>query len=139
MTYGLFALVLFVALQAYVRLAPSDVARWHVDPFEASHPQKRGSLKQFETTSPAATALSHFEQVAAATDRTQLLAGGIDEGRMTFVTRSRFWGFPDYTTIGVRESQAGSEVAVLARARFGGNDWGVNAARIRTWRAATGN
>ncbi|HHB81701.1 MAG TPA: DUF1499 domain-containing protein, partial [Aliiroseovarius sp.] len=49
---------------------------------------------------------------------------------MTFVTRSRLWGFPDYTTI----AYADGRITIFARLRFGRSDLGVNAARVGAWR-----
>ena len=52
-----------------------------------------------------------------------------DDGQVTYVTRSKWMGFPDYTT--VRNSE---EVLELwARSRFGQSDLGVNRARVEDW------
>jgi uncharacterized protein (DUF1499 family) len=48
---------------------------------------------------------------------------------VTYVTRSRVMGFPDYTTV----RQAGDMVEIYGRLRFGKSDLGVNAARIDRW------
>ena len=50
---------------------------------------------------------------------------------MTYITRSLLWGFPDYTT--AQTTPQGTRL--YARQRFGSNDWGVNAARLRDWLA----
>jgi uncharacterized protein (DUF1499 family) len=59
--------------------------------------------------------------------RTTLLAGSIAEGHLTYVTRSKWMGFPDYTTL----EQSGDTIKMFARLRFGRQDMGVNAARLR--------
>jgi hypothetical protein len=43
-------------------------------------------------------ALARLDEIALATPRTTRLAGSPDEGRITWITRSALWGFPDYTT-----------------------------------------
>jgi uncharacterized protein (DUF1499 family) len=48
------------------------------------------------------------------------------EERLTYVTRSRWIGFPDYTTI----EQDGDVIKLYARLRFGQSDLGVNKARL---------
>ncbi|WP_243614316.1 DUF1499 domain-containing protein [Shimia aestuarii] len=48
---------------------------------------------------------------------------------ITYITRSRMIGFPDYTTV----LQAGEELLIHARSRFGRRDFGVNAVRVERW------
>jgi hypothetical protein len=71
--------------------------------------------------------------IALATPRTRVLAGSVGEGRITFVTRSRVMGFPDFTTAAVMQSDAGPHVCLYGRQGIGEYDWGVNAARVRDW------
>ena len=131
-------LILVAALQAYVRLSPMDAEVWHVDPFDAEARKDGAALVRFSSSMSPTQTLEAFEAVALATARTQVLAGTPDSGRMSFITRSALWGFPDVTTIGVREAGEGSEVAIFARLRFGKSDLGVNAKRVAAWRAAVG-
>lgn len=63
------------------------------------------------------------------TPRTLRLAGSVAEGRITWETRSLFWGFPDYATAEVRPDGLYN----YARLRFGSSDFGVNAARLQDW------
>jgi hypothetical protein len=127
-------LAALVALALYVRLAPSDPARWHVAP-DAEGPAgevvvaglNRATLR-LETAAPA-DLLARLDAVALAAPRTVRLAGSVDEGRITWVTRSTLWGFPDYTTAEVQ----GDALYIMARSRFGQGDMGVNAARLRDW------
>ena len=129
--------VVLVALLAivmgFVRLAPSDPADWHhmpeITPDMARADKLRGVLRQAET---GPDGLARLAAVALQTPRTVLLAGSVDEGMMTFVTRSRFWGFPDYTTA----RQDGDRLVIHARQRFGRSDLGVNRARVDRWLAA---
>lgn len=131
-------LALLIAAQAYVRLAPLSAETWHVDSFKASDPGQGGALEKFNTPLEAQAVLKALSAVAQVTPRTTILAGSVPEGRMSFVTRSMLWGFPDVTTISVRDAAEGTEVAILARLRFGKSDIGVNGKRITAWRAAAG-
>ena len=136
----LVVVVLVAALAAYVRLAPSDPARWHTDPAEAEPGPGRFVVKPAggDTDGPLLAmppreALAALDAVARATPRTRVLAGSVEEGRITYVTRSALWGFPDYTTAEAVPAEGGARLVVFARLRFGESDLGVNAARVRGW------
>lgn len=143
-------LVLIVAGgMAYIRLAPSDPARWHVDPGYAIEfggltafppgPESviqleggaRAMITLFETTSDEA--LAALDAIALSSPRTRRLAGSVEEGRITWITRSAVMGFPDYTTAEARPSGSAVNIDLHARLRFGRSDFGVNAARLRDW------
>lgn len=135
---GYLALGLLVALAAfalYVRAAPSDPARWHVAPM-AEGPmgavvagENSAALRLGPEAGVPAELLAKLDTVALATARTSRLAGSVEEGRITWVTRSALWGFPDYTTAEARPDG----LYVEARSRFGQRDMGVNAARLTDW------
>ena len=133
----LVALALLVAGGAgYVRFAPSDPARWHVPPAGAEGPRGevltvKGGATLLLTSADPAMELAALDAIALATPRTTRLAGRAAEGRITWISRSRFWGFPDYTTAQITPDG----LAIYARQRFGSNDWGINAARLRDWLA----
>jgi uncharacterized protein (DUF1499 family) len=139
---GRAVLVLLAALVVYglwVRLAPSVPAHWHVDPLTAPDPGSRNFARlspgEVRGTDPASLA----RQVQAAMEampRTRLLAGSAEELHMTFITRSRLWGFPDYTSVRILAADGGATLAAFARARFGSDDLGVNAARLAALAAA---
>jgi uncharacterized protein (DUF1499 family) len=124
-----------VGFAAYVRLAPSQVARWHTDPAEGTAGATSHIAKVFVPLPPA-EALAAFDAVAMAEPRTRRLAGSAVEGRITYVSRSAFWGFPDYTTVAAIPHDDGAWLLIHARARFGQSDLGVNAARTARWTAA---
>jgi hypothetical protein len=135
---GLLAAV--VGFAGYVRLAPSDPARWHVGPslygWDHDGPWDQvvalgggASLRLSTAVGAPSDLLSRLDAVALATPRTTQLAGSVDEGRITWVTRSALWGFPDYTTAEVRPDG----LYIHARLRFGSSDMGVNAARLNDW------
>ena len=126
---------------AWVRLAPIDAEAWHVDPLAADPPGASGWLVRpqggdaagpvFAATPEAL--LLRLDAVARAAPRTRRIAGRPEEGRMTYLTRSRFWGFPDFTTVTALPVPDGAAPVLLARARFGHSDLGVNRARIEDW------
>lgn len=124
-----------LAFAAWVRLAPSDPAAWHVPP-QAEGPWDEvvpltgaASLRLSAAKGAPADLLARLDAIAMATPRTTRLAGSVEEGRITWVTRSALWGFPDFTTAEVR----GDGLYLHARLRFGREDMGVNAARLRDW------
>ncbi len=128
-------LAALAAFALYVRLAPSDPARWHVPPVAEGPAGEVVALEgaaslRLQGDGPAL--LAQLDSIALATPRTTRLAGSVAEGRITWITRSAIWGFPDYTTAEVRPDG----LAVYARLRFGRSDLGVNAARLDAWRAA---
>ncbi|WP_319826442.1 DUF1499 domain-containing protein [Thalassovita sp.] len=120
-------LILVAGFAVWVRLAPTDPARWHL-PVEgrADKDFKAGALR---VISGGAQVLVALDGIILATPRTRVLAGSVSGGRVSYVTRSKLWGFPDYTTVELR----GEEIAILGRSRFGRSDMGVNRARIEAW------
>lgn len=139
-TLGIILLLIVVAaigLALWVRVAPSREADWHVD-LAAPGFTPGANWAAFcpapdsRWASAEAPDLGRVRQIALDWPRTQLLFGSPEAGRMTFVTRSRLMGFPDYTTVGVRDGQ----LCIVARQRFGLEDLGVNAARVGAWAQA---
>jgi uncharacterized protein (DUF1499 family) len=134
LVWGLLAAV--VAFAAYVRLAPSDPARWHVDLARGGLPAHaqvfciRPDNRYGPVAGDPAALLARLDSIALAAPRTERLAGSPGEGRITWLTRSALMGYPDYTTAQV---MAGPGLCVAGRQRFGSNDWGVNARRIGGW------
>jgi uncharacterized protein (DUF1499 family) len=124
-----------LALGAWVRLSPSDPARWHGDPAQGAAGDNSHVARAFLPEPPEA-ALAAFDAVALAEPRTQRLAGSVAEGRVTYVTRSAVWGFPDYTTVAAEAAEGGAWLVIHARARYGRSDLGVNAGRVGRWLVA---
>lgn len=141
------AFLALLAAAAWVRHAPSDPARWHVDPLTAARPAgpnafllrpEGGDAAAPVYPMPPAALARAVDAAARADGRTELLAGSVEEGFMTYLTRSRIWGFPDYSSVRVLPAEGGATLAVFARARFGRSDLGVNRARVERWLAALG-
>lgn len=121
------ALALIAAGIAYVRLAPSDLEHWHTMPaFQSDSNFENGANRVVET---GPNGLAHLAVVAKAAPRTRLLAGSPDHGKMTWITRTKWIGFPDYTTA----VQEGDTLRIHARSRFGKSDLGVNRVRVEDW------
>lgn len=131
----LLLLALLAGAAAWVRLAPSDPARWHTDPALGAEGPNSATLR-LTLPAPPPEALARLAAVAEATPRTTRLAGRPEDGRITWITRSRLWGFPDYTSAAAVPAAEGSEIILHARSRFGASDRGVNRARLAAWATA---
>lgn len=122
--------VLLVVLglgMAYLRLAPSDPGRWHVArDITEDRNLEGGVLRRVETGKDG---LARLDKVARNWPHTRVLAGSVEEGMITYVTRSAVLGFPDYTTV----RQVGEWLEINARLRFGRSDFGVNRTRTEAW------
>lgn len=129
------AILLLIALgllMLYIRLAPSAPARWHVTlTFKQDETLTNGARRMISGDEDV---LARLDAIIRATPRTELLAGSRDSGHLTYVTRTKFMGFPDYTTVQLTDGT----LRLFGRARFGASDLGVNAARIDGWLQALG-
>jgi hypothetical protein len=138
--------VLVLGGMAYFRLAPSDPARWHEDPRLVARPTSPnfhlirmvGGDAMPRVYAQSAADLAARVHDVALTDGAVLLAGSVKSGHMTFVSRSRLMGYPDYTSVLIEKAGDGAMLLAFARARFGHSDLGVNRARLERWQAAVG-
>lgn len=119
-----------VGLLGYVRLAPSDPARWHVAPVPGPDRDLAGGAVR----NLPGVSLAQLDRVARDWPRTRVLAGSVEGGMITYATRSAMIGFPDYTTV---QAVRGGLLA-HARLRFGSSDLGVNGKRLDAWIARLG-
>ena len=137
-----FVLIALVALMVWVRLAPVDAVALNAPPslygwdqggpWDEVVPMEGGASLRLSTSKGAPSQLlAQLDAIALATPRTIRIAGSVDEGRITWETRSMIWGFPDYTTAEARPDG----LYIHARLRFGRSDMGVNAARLEDWLA----
>ena len=114
---------------AFIRLAPSDPVDWHVDPkVTADQDLASGVRRRIDGGSDTFAAL---HAIILETPRTEVLAGSPEEGRVTYITRSQWMGFPDYTTVQLVDDH----LELWARLRFGQSDMGVNKGRVEGWLA----
>jgi len=129
--------VLSVAAMLYVRLAPVDQDAWHVNVFETPTRTYGAARRDIHDPREAVALLTIAQDVALQTPRTKVIAGSSEEGHITFETRSKIFGYPDYTTFSTRpHSAGGTELAAYGRARFGRSDLGVNERRLLAWMTA---
>ena len=75
--------------------------------------------------------LAQLDRIIRDTQGTQVLAGSVADGQVTYISRTRWIGFPDYTTVTLDDGI----LEVFGRLRFGRSDFGVNAKRIKGWLA----
>ncbi|MEL7092644.1 MAG: DUF1499 domain-containing protein [Pseudomonadota bacterium] len=121
-----FIAVLVLGFALFVRVAPTDPARWHQSVQATSDTDLVGGAIRVRDADPEA--LAKIDAAARDLPRTRTIAGSVEERRITYMTRSALWGFPDYTTV----EYADGTLRAYARLRFGRSDLGVNARRLDT-------
>lgn len=120
-------LIVVVGGIAWIRLAPSDAGSWNVDPQVSADQDLANGVRRRIPGDDATFRALHG--IIIQTPRTELLAGGPDQPRATYITRSKWMGFPDYTTI----QREDDHVELYARSRFGRTDMDVNRIRVEGW------
>ena len=143
------AAVLLAAAAGYVVINTSshDPARWHVDPATvrlSGKPNEYLAAPRGTTADPAdaetrlypespRALLARFDAIARAQTRTRVVAGDLDSLMITYMQRSRVFGFPDYLTVTAVLMDGGAGLMIFSRARYGRSDFGVNRARVEAW------
>lgn len=120
-------ILLLVAGLAWVRFAPSDPQVWNVDPKVTADQDLATGVRR--RIPGGADEMTRLHAIILETPRTEMLAGSPGEGLVTYVTRSKWMGFPDYATLQLEDGV----VELWSRLRFGQNDLGVNKARVDGW------
>lgn len=136
--------LLMLAAWLYVRLNPLDVKALHLDPETADRPTFPGHAllrpgsdltpQRYDIT-PAELA-ARIEAIILATPGTERIAGSLETGFATYVTRSRLWGFPDIANVKVVASdgeEGGAELRILSRLIYGYADMNANRTRLEGW------
>ena len=136
-TILLLLLILFALALLWVRLAPIDGDEWHIDPADTDPPRGTG-VRLIGPEAPRFLGmpdgvLGAFADIALSDPSTRLLDGSLDEGMMTFVARSRVFGFPDLVTVKATAEGDRTKLSIISRAKYGRSDTGVNAARVDRW------
>lgn len=128
-----------IALAIYVRVAPINATVWHNPKLPVmgpgDYPNIGAHLAQRPIVGDGRAELAQLDEIIRATPRTRWLAGSVEEGKVTYVTRSALWGFPDFTTVTLAQLPATdmSTIQIYSRLRFGKADLGVNRIRIEGW------
>lgn len=134
--------VVFLGLALWVRLAPDDVSRWHLDPATIT---ASGAANAFivkpggegaDIASPIypetpEALLARFRVVALSQPRVRVLSEA--DGFLTLIERSKLMRFPDYISVRAVAVDGGSALNIFSRARYGSEDAGVNRARVLAW------
>ncbi len=121
--WTLIIFVLLAAFVAYVQFAPSDPNRWHKDVTgEQNADFADGAFRIVEAE------LTDLDRVIRESGG-RVLAGSVEDGLITYISRTRIVGFPDYTTV----QRRGAHLAIYGRLRFGKSDLAVNMKRIEGW------
>ena len=125
----IFWLVVLVAIGgiAWIRLAPSDPAVWHVDPKVTADQDLAAGVRR--RVPGDESRFESLHRIILETPRTEVLAGSPGEGRVTYITRSQWMGFPDYTTTQLEDGR----IEIYGRQRFGQSDMGTNRTRVDAW------
>ena len=120
-------LCLAVVAAGYIRLAPSNPEKWHVPlEFETDAEFRNGARRVIDGDQ---TEFDRLDRIIRDEPRSTVLAGSPDDGRVTYVLRTKVVGFPDYATI----ERADGQIRILSRSRFGVSDGGLNRTRVERW------
>lgn len=120
-----------LAIVLWIRLAPSDPARWHVDPLTTPDPATPNFARVDRIVALPPETLAESIARRARDEGAVLLAG--DAIHATWIARSRLMRYPDYVSLRLIPEGEGTRVVAFSRARFGRGDLGVNAARLARW------
>lgn len=118
------------------RFIPADTEPFHEDPAEPE--TRRSEVRLIGREAPrfpvdAETVLTTLSKIATSDWSVGVVEGSVDEGMITFVARSRVFGFRDFITVKATDESGGSKLSVFARPRFDVYDWGVNKKRLDRW------
>ena len=134
--------VLTLAAAIGIRRLPLEAEEWNTpydgDARVGDTQPLNGFVALREITTTPEGVLEALDRVAVATPRTIRAAGSVDAGRITWVTRSAVFAFPDYTTAEVVQGPDGPLLVIRGRARLGKGDMGVNRRRIEAWLSRLG-
>lgn len=129
------AVTSLIAVGGFVRLSPDYLD----DTMQSPYPMPPGDYP-FDTGFEVVRAIEEAEEAAVLrlhdiiveTPRTEVFADDLDKLGVIYITRSLFWGFPDYTQLYVLRGDP-SHLIIRAVARFGTYDFGVNRRRVQKW------
>ncbi len=134
-------LLIVASLMLFVRFFPLDIRALHADPEAENRTSGPGKVLlrpggdiEPPTYDMSVEALAaRIEAIILATPRTTRVAGSLEDGFASYVTRSAFWGFPDVANVKVVAGEGGASLRIISRLRYGKYDMGVNRARVEGW------
>lgn len=137
--------VAFAGFAVWVRVAPIDAAAEHVDPLVVVRSTNPNNV----LLGPAGTngadreaavwmatpeeLMAAFDAAAMAAERTERVAGSVDDLHATYVQRSALLAYPDFVSVKALPAGDGATLAIYSRSRFGRSDLGVNEKRVSAW------
>lgn len=130
-----FVLVFLLVVSVFIRLAPMHPDQWHVDPSSATPPNSPNYALLIGENAPVVSGsvqdLSARVAQIAQDNGWQVIGGDAQAGFVTYVTRSRVFGFPDAISIKLSAAQSEgdaerSRIEIFSRSRFGYDDLGAN-------------
>ena len=132
-----YTILLIAAAIVLARFIPVDTEPFHEDPAEPD--ARRSEVRLIGRDAPrfpgeADAVLEAFSEIALRDWGVHIVQGSVDEGMITFVARSKVFGFRDFITVkAVDEAGGVTKLSVFARPRFNVYDWGVNQKRLDRW------
>ena len=123
----LFAVVA-LGVAIWVRNIPTPAERYHAR-FAVPEADRRmpGGFVTVRRTD--ARGFARLVETIAGSPRTARIAGEVEDGHVSFVTRTRVMGFPDVTNVLRMENG----IAIRGHLVVGKGDMGVNRRRIERW------
>ena len=124
MKYLIVVIIILFSILAYVRLAQVHPL-YNIPDSTSNQLSSNGFVFIKAYTGSKDEFYEEITKVALATPRTLLLSND----PLQFVTRSKFFGFPDITAIKIQDEN----LIIFATSVFGRLDFGVNRARALKW------
>ena len=138
----LVVILCIISVLAYIRFAPNNPKKWHVNPSSA---ETTGKPNEFRLANDSAliydiSALELSKLVGEfieSQEHGKILAQSTDKTHTTYIQRSKLIGYPDYISVEITaKGNNQSKIEILSRSRFGYSDLGVNKKRINNLIAA---
>ena len=136
----LICLLICLLLVAYIKLSKVEQSIWHLDPDSITNVNINNSFllnyanKGTKTFNLEVNALFNILNNIIINDNCEKVFGDINLGLITYVCRSKVFGFPDYVSINFKNLDINkSSLSIFSRSRFGRNDFGKNKQRIQKW------
>lgn len=119
----------------WVRVAPNDITKWHLDPSVEYTSGKPNYFQQDYTLDTTIDDLvAKWQTPERGSEKLSILAGDLKDGFVTYMVRTPMVGFPDYVSIKITAiDSTTTSLKVLSRSRYGASDLGLNKKRVTAW------